>query len=297
MRFIDHSLQAELDSGTTTLCRCWRLTRRDGAVLGFTDHDMDLTFEDCLFRAATGLDASALQSANGLSVDNAQAIGALSDTAISEADIRTGRYDRAEVDHWLVDWRDPSRRVHLFRGTLGEIKRTEYRFEAELRGLADALNAPVGRSLLRACDRVVGDAKCGVNLLTPRFSLTTETVEEDAEGQIVGLKPGDFDDGWFDRGVLRWLSGANAGLAATVQRDRAIAGRRVLSLAQKPSLPVAKGDRFVLTAGCDKRAGTCREKFSNFLNFCGFPHIPGEDWIFAYPKSGESHDGSSLWPE
>ena len=33
------ALQTKLDSGVTTLCRCWNLTRRDGVVLGFTDHD------------------------------------------------------------------------------------------------------------------------------------------------------------------------------------------------------------------------------------------------------------------
>ncbi len=40
-----------------------------------------------------------------------------------------------------------------------------------------------------------------------------------------------------------------------------------------------------LEPGCDKRAETCREKFDNFLNFRGFPHIPGEDWLISYPVS------------
>jgi uncharacterized phage protein (TIGR02218 family) len=49
-----------------------------------------------------------------------------------------------------------------------------------------------------------------------------------------------------------------------------------------------------VSAGCDKSAATCRAKFSNLLNFRGFPHLPGEDWVTAYPKAGEVHDGSSL---
>jgi len=52
--------------------------------------------------------------------------------------------------------------------------------------------------------------------------------------------------------------------------------------------------RFRVVAGCDKTAETCRAKFSNFLNFRGFPHIPGDDWVTAYPKNGAVHDGSSL---
>ena len=54
------------------------------------------------------------------------------------------------------------------------------------------------------------------------------------------------------------------------------------------------GDRFRVVAGCDKRAETCRGKFGNFLNFRGFPHIPGDDWVTAYPKDGAVHDGASL---
>ena len=33
------ALTAHLSGNLTTLCHCWRLTRRDGAVTGFTDHD------------------------------------------------------------------------------------------------------------------------------------------------------------------------------------------------------------------------------------------------------------------
>ncbi len=42
-------LQTHLESGTTTLAWCWRLTRNDGAVFGFTDHDRPLTFDGTTF--------------------------------------------------------------------------------------------------------------------------------------------------------------------------------------------------------------------------------------------------------
>ena len=77
MRSIDPELQGRLGSGATTLCRCWRVRRRDGVELGFTDHDMDLSFGGLTYRAGSGMDASAVQAGTGLSVDNAQAVGAL----------------------------------------------------------------------------------------------------------------------------------------------------------------------------------------------------------------------------
>lgn len=43
--------------------------------------------------------------------------------------------------------------------------------------------------------------------------------------------------------------------------------------------------------GCDKRFATCGSRFGNIANFQGFPTIPGEDFLTAYPASGERHDG------
>jgi uncharacterized phage protein (TIGR02218 family) len=295
MRTIDPELQARLDGGATRLCRCWLVTRRDGVAFGFTDHDEDLTFDGVTFRASSGMDASALQSATGLSVDNAQAVGALSDAAVSEDEIRAGRYDRAEVRQWLVDWERPELRVLMFRGEFGEIRRRDGAFEVELRGLAEALNAPVGRTILRTCDQTLGDAKCGFDLGQPGYSGEGEVVAGSTRGLLVGAGLGGFAEGWFEHGALTWLTGANAGEVGAVKSDRLDgAGGRRLELWQGTGLAPAVGDRFRVVAGCDKRAETCRTKFNNLINFRGFPHIPGEDWVTAYPKEGGIHDGGSL---
>ncbi len=41
MRQLTSQTAAALAADATTLCHCWRLARRDGVVLGFTDHDRD----------------------------------------------------------------------------------------------------------------------------------------------------------------------------------------------------------------------------------------------------------------
>ncbi len=45
MRAVPPDLAAHLAGDVTTLCRCWRVLRRDGLALGFTDHDRDLAFD------------------------------------------------------------------------------------------------------------------------------------------------------------------------------------------------------------------------------------------------------------
>lgn len=45
--------------------------------------------------------------------------------------------------------------------------------------------------------------------------------------------------------------------------------------------------------GCDKRFATCQARFSNTLNSRGFPAIPGDDFLTAWPGEGERNDGGS----
>ena len=44
---------------------------------------------------------------------------------------------------------------------------------------------------------------------------------------------------------------------------------------------------------CDKRWETCVGTFANGVNFQGFPDIPGDDFLTAYPATGGRHDGGS----
>jgi len=92
MRTIGDNLKAHLAGDATTLCHCWRLTRRDGVVLGFTDHDRDLSFGGTLFRAESGYAASDIEAVAGLQAPSGEVAGALTSEAITEADIAAGRY-------------------------------------------------------------------------------------------------------------------------------------------------------------------------------------------------------------
>ncbi|PRX35384.1 phage conserved hypothetical protein BR0599 [Meinhardsimonia xiamenensis] len=293
---LDPAFEAHLASGVTTVCRCWLLTRRDGTRYGFTDHDEDILFDAVRFRAETGISAGALQQSTGLSVDNAEAVGALSSIALTEADIEAGRFDGAEVLAWLVNWANPEERALVFRGTLGEIRRAGGAFHAELRGLTEALNTPVGGAYQKQCAAILGDARCGVDLSDPAFSVEAAVVAVEARKLLVFEPFEGFAEGWFEAGMVRVITGAAAGLAGVIRMDRAREHGREIALWQALAAAVEPGDLVRLEAGCDKRFDTCKAKFGNHLNFRGFPHIPGEDWLMSYPSSGEVLDGGKLVP-
>ncbi|MEM9250094.1 MAG: DUF2163 domain-containing protein [Pseudomonadota bacterium] len=287
------ALLAHLKTGATTTCRAWGLARTDGQHFGFTDHDRDLAFEGWTFRAGTGLTAGMLAQTTGLAVDNIEAEGALTSEALSEADIAAGRYDGASIVSWLVNWKNVAERMVLFRGSVGEITRAGGAFRADLRGISEDLNQPRERVYQRPCEALLGDADCGVNLSSPTFATDAEVASAEAGRRFTFDGLTGYAPAWFERGRLRVLTGASAGLVGQIKIDREVGATREIELWQDLRGDVSAGDVVRLEAGCDKRIATCRQKFSNVLNFRGFPHIPGDDWITSYPRAGEVHDGSS----
>lgn len=286
------ALVAHLQSGTTQVCRAWTLRRRDGWILGFTDHDRDLVVDGVVCRADTGLTARTLHQTTGLSVDNSEAFGALNDAAITEADILAGRYDGAEVRAFLVNWQSPEDFFEQFRGYLGEITRAGGSFRAELRGLSELLNRPQGMAYTPRCSAVLGDDRCRFDVTQPGYFVDRliDRVTDDREFEFPGF--GAFEDGWFEGGRFEVSSGAAAGLVGVVKIDRTKNSVRKIGLWQSLGAPVAEGDMVRIIVGCDKTARACRGKFANFLNFRGFPHIPGEDWLASYPVPDRPNGGA-----
>lgn len=290
---LDEGLKAHLAGGLTTLCRAWTITRPDGTEMGFTDHDRDLSFEGLEFRADTGLSAMALQQGTGLAVDNSEAVGALSDAAITEADILAGRFDGAEVRAWLVNWQDVAQRQLLFRGTIGEMRRIDGAFQAELRGLSEALNRPFGRVYQAPCTAVLGDSDCRFDLNEPGYHWDGPVLAVEETSAVTLDADGAFEPGWFQRGRLEVLSGVARGLSGAIKRDLPVDGGRKVELWEPLRAQLSEGDTVRITAGCDKRMETCRLKFNNLLNFRGFPDVPEDDWLIVNPsKSGQGTGGS-----
>ncbi|TBW40982.1 DUF2163 domain-containing protein [Siculibacillus lacustris] len=292
MKTVAPELAATLAGGVTTLATCWRLILADGRVLGFTDHDRPLVFGGVTHEAATGFTASEAVARADLSVGGLEVDGALSSPTLTATDIEAGLFDAAAVEIDLVDWSDPSRRLRLRRGSLGEITRLDGAFRAEIRSLAHRLDETGGRLFQHRCDADLGDARCGVAPIA-RAGTVTRVIDR-RRIAVAGLAG--VAEGALDRGLLRVASGACAGLAVEVKVHRVDAGEVTLELWQTPSAALAVGDAVTVSEGCDKRFETCRDRFSNARAFRGFPHIPGNDFLVASPDAGMITDGGALVP-
>lgn len=270
------ALAAHLAGEVTTLATCWRLERADGWVRGFTDHDRELVVDGLTYVASTGFLPSAIKTASDLSVDNLDVDGFLDDAALRAEDLIAGLFDGARIEVFIVNWADLGQgRLLLRKGFLGEIKRADQRFSAEIRGLSNRLQQTAGKLYSRLCRVDLGSSECGV-ALGPRTDTyaVTQVIAADTV-RIVTARA----TGFFTFGRATFTTGANAGAVNEVLLHD---GQTIRLFVPMPR-PIVVGDQIVLVAGCDKTPETCNAKFANILNFRGEPHIPGNDKVFSYP--------------
>jgi uncharacterized phage protein (TIGR02218 family) len=294
MKTLDAGLAAHIAQTVTTLSNCWKVERLDGVVMGFTDHDKDLIFGGVTYQASSGFSASALEAAMGLAATNLEAAGALSSASITEADIGAGRYDNAKVTIYRVNWRDVSQRVIVRKGFLGQVQRGKAQYTAELRGLASPLDQSCGRTFQRTCQWKLGDGRCQVDLSASGRHGTGAVTAINNQFDIIASGLGAFASGAFERGVITWTSGANDGQTMDLTGSLLTGSSTLLSLMIPMGEPVAIGDAFTITVGCDWKSTTCQTKFGNIANFGGFPDMPGNDFASTYAVPGSANDGSAL---
>ncbi len=175
MKSTTFALAAHLAGDVTTLATCWRITRTDGVVFRFTDHDRDLVVDGEVYQAEGGYSRTAIANDAGMGVDNLDIEGVFDSDTISEADLRAGLFDRAEVRIFLVNWADPSMGVlRLRRGWFGEVTLSEQGiFRTELRGLTQALSQRIGELYSPECRADLGDQRCRVPVRPPEIARDT----------------------------------------------------------------------------------------------------------------------------
>lgn len=170
MKTASPAMRGHLQTDCTTLCRLYKITRADGNVYAFTDHDtnIDTTNYQCyitdggyVYEASIGFSPTASQNKNDLSVDNQEATAFIDSTTIKENELRFGLWDAAVVEIRLINWADLTMgEIKLRYGTLGSITMKNGVMTAEILGLTNKLQVLCGRSFGTVCDAELGDDRC-----------------------------------------------------------------------------------------------------------------------------------------
>src|SRR5579872_2004160 len=272
MKSASTALATHIAGETTTLATCWKVTRRDGVILGFTDHDQDITFASQLYQASTGYTRSAIHTIGDLSVDNLDIESAINSDTLAADDLRAGLWDGAQIEIFFVNWQDLTQgMIILKRGTIGHVELMDTIFKAELRGMTQALQQQIVELFTPDCRADLGDARCKVDL-TPLTVTGTVTAATNNYGFTDSGRTEVAD--YWDGGLVTWTSGANNGRKMEIG-TYSTGGIFTLYLPMVSTIAI--GDTYSLQPGCDKSFATCKNRYNNVNNFRGEPNIPGTD--------------------
>lgn len=146
--------------------------------------------------------------------------------------------------------------------------------ELRVRSATEALQQQMPRDVYGPrCLNQVFDPRCGAQESGYASTAAVASLVSNGGRSQFGASISGRPDTYFDRGVVRFTSGANAGLQRTV---RSWSGG-VFSFALPWPQPVAIGDTFRASPGCDGTMATCGGRYANLARFRGQPFIPAPE--------------------
>lgn len=153
----------------------------------------------------------------------------------------------------------------LFHGQVNEGRFSEAEAVLKCQSEGGALRNTIPRTLYQQqCNNFLYDENCKVNPATYAVAGTIISIASTGEGrQTLGIVTG-RPSGYFAGGVVL-LGDERAFIEQQVGA--------VLTL-MAPLTGAAVSAAVTLYPGCDRLSATCRVKFSNLVNFAGFPFIP-----------------------
>jgi len=271
------------------LSYAWQITRVDGTILRFTDHNRVVTIDSNEYTPVGGFDSSAYREQDALRESEIQFNGVIQSSYVIEADLIAGRYEEAEVLEYLFDWRVPwAGSIQTTKFWISNLKFNGEVWQASLTDVSRYLRQRVGEVFGRTCPHQLGDSRCGVNLAGFTVSSVRVVGMVDGEKRRIILANsvdlgGGFIDDYFTEGEVEMTSGDNDGLKRDVKLYTQ-ADRRIELQVPFPFI-VAPGDTFDIIAGCNKLRTTCIGTFSNIDNNGSFPFIPGNDRVLQTPQT------------
>lgn len=254
------------------------VSAKDGSVYGFTTLDTDITFNDgvhtVVYDSANELYPQNIEHANDYDADNTEFLGWFNKQL--EALILSGMFDRAELTLYRVSYLHLEAGAEVLTyGTVGEVAfstKAKDRRKVEYVGLRQQLRQVVNEMYSLTCRAQFGDDRCKMPLVWQ-----AATVQESTDSPYLAFKLSlvgeGHADGYYDFGVIEFLTGRNTG--ATLEVERWLADGSV-QLSFLAPYPVQAGDQLRIRRDCGKTESDCMA-YGNIINMRAEHLTPTED--------------------
>lgn len=267
---------------------------KDGTILAFTTLDAPVTFTDgpdgpIDYMPTNGMRPSEQVWVGDLSVDTAEATGWITDSGITEQQIRAGIFNFARWWVYEVNYLDLDAGYTLKgSGTTGETRFSDKSWTVELRSKTQQLKQPIVDLQTLTCRVAYGSAACGKSL--EWSNSTVDTVDAGEPDRIFTMEADSslLDSPAYELGVVKITSGDNAGAEVEVELHHNLNIELLLPL----PYPLAPGDTLNIRIDCNKVA-------RDTVHGCKSPLRWGSDWgrhHRGYPDIPVGDGGSSQIP-
>lgn len=287
MKQIPILLKSHLQQTVTTYCFLVKIECKgsyEGRVIGFTNLDDSITYDDgevtVTYVATNGFTPSALESDSEMNVDNAQLTGWVNNTGVTEEEILSGIFDYAKVTIYRVNYMELSMGHEVVGyGTCGETKFTDQSWSTEWRSIAQQAKQVIGQIYSLTCRAKFGDERCKMPFIWTTATVSGEATRNRAEFFADAIAQ---PEGYYDGGVVEWLTGPNAGAQMEVDEFADTGSGRAIRLILPMPYPIEAGHTFMIRRDCDKHFTTC-QAYGNHLNFRGEHLTPVADTSLSVP--------------
>lgn len=278
---------------TSALTNLLKMTARDGTVIGISGCEESIAYDDgageVTYSAPIGMDTYAFASSADLSVDNTEVDVLLADSGpVTDEQIDAGALDYGEYVVYRINRLDLSEGHEILDwGTIGIVKNVDgVAGVIELRSLQQQLKQTYGNLYSITCRAEFGSGGGGSCVGFGQCGFDAESLWQSHSVSSVGSEPdriftadstpevnGPNGALSFAPGLVRWLTGSNAGLTSEVE---AMDGATITLRFGTP-YTIRSTDTFKIRPDCDKTWETCRDDYDNQIHFRGEPKIPLAD--------------------
>lgn len=277
-KVIPIELLAHKASRITTRCRLMKLKCRDGDVYGLANLDVDVPFNDLSgdgdsngeinYLSTQSISPMTLSAAAGTSVDNSSFRSVVVDLmalGLTEDQLRAGKLDYADVWVYEVNYLDltPGRREIKGRGKTGIVTLEGREFSTELRTLTQHYKQGIGAVTSIYCRALFGSMPigtggeqpeerypCGKPWVWTAFTITEVSGTE--ADRIFAVSGPAAATGFYEPGVLRMISGDNAGYEVEVETYTSDSDGKVIAISLPAYFDFAVGDEGEIRQDCTK---------------------------------------------
>lgn len=300
---IPSTLLTHMREQAVTLCLLTRIRLKDGTLQGYTDLDVDVSYDPATVDpGGTGDDwgplvhkasnggafLAQLQSSANLTVDNSEVTLLPGTESISVEQALSGFYDNADVRFYRVNYMDTSMGHECVGvGKLGNCRVSGQVAIVEYRSLTQQLKQPDSRLYQITCEHKFGSPRCG-----KAFTWTDGEVTAVDPANALRIFGSDItaDDDFYVPGVIEWLTGDNA--PRQMEVDQNTGGTFALALPMLFAIQI--GDTFRVRQDCSKVWGDTEhgciyhyDAATRAKKFGGYPDIPVADGGVAMIPGGQ----------